>query len=270
MSSRYLRGAILAAALWSGAAAAQQQPLRVCADPNNLPFSNAAGEGFENHIAELVAQKLQTRVEYTWWAQRRGFIRNTLKQKTCDIVIGVPTGFAQALTTRPYYRSHYVFVSRTADGPAPHSLDDPVLKQKVIGVPLIGDDGANAPPAHGLTRRGIVGNVRGFMVYGDYRDRAPSARIVEAVADRSIDIAVVWGPLAGYFVQHQPVSLIITPIESGPLDAGLPYAFDIAMGVRRGDTGLRDRINAALPELQPRIDAILAQYHVPRDTQPPS
>src|SRR6185503_2575188 len=192
MSSRYLRGAILAAALWSGAAAAQQQPLRVCADPNNLPFSNAAGQGFENHIAELVAQKLQTHVEYTWWAQRRGFIRNTLRQKTCDIVIGVPTGFAQALTTRPYYRSHYVFVSRTADGPAPHSLDDPVLKQKVIGVPLIGDDGANAPPAHGLTRRGIVGNVRGFMVYGDYRDPAPSARIVEAVADRSIDIAIVW------------------------------------------------------------------------------
>jgi mxaJ protein len=108
------------------------------------------------------------------------------------------------------------------------------------------------------------------MVYGDYRDPAPSARIVEAVADRSIDIAVVWGPLAGYFVQHQPVSLTITPIEAGPLDAGLPYAFDIAMGVRRSDTGLRDRINAALPELQPRIDAILAQYHVPRDTQPPS
>jgi mxaJ protein len=252
----------------SAAAAADPTPLRVCADPNNLPFSNQAGEGFENRIAEALAAELGTHVEYTWWAQRRGFIRNTLREGRCDLVIGVPAGFEQALTTRPYYRSSYVFVTRAGDGPAPRSLDDPALKQKIIGVPLIGDDAANAPPAHGLARRGIIGNVRGFMVYGDYRDPAPSARIVEAVAKGEIDIAVVWGPLA-YFAARQPVPLEVTPIEPAELDAGLPYEFGIAMGVRRKDTELRDRIEAAIDRIRPTIDAILAEYGVPQAGPPP-
>jgi mxaJ protein len=154
----------------------------------------------------------------------------------------------------------------------PHSLDDPLLRQRLIGVPLIGDDAANAPPAHGLARRGIISNVRGFMVYGDYRDPAPSARIVEAVARREIDVAIVWGPLA-YFAARQPVPLTVTPIEPAEMDAGLPYEFGIAMGVRRKDKELLDRIEAAIDHIRPRIDAILAEYGVPRverPQQPPS
>jgi mxaJ protein len=275
MSSRFLKGigaAALFAALGSAAAEAGPAPLRVCADPNNLPFSNQAGQGFENRIAQALAAELGTHVEYTWWAQRRGFIRNTLKERLCDLVIGVPAGFEQALTTRPYYRSRYVFVTRAEDGPAPHSLDDPLLKQKLVGVQMIGDDAANAPPAHGLARRGIVENVRGFMVYGDYRDAAPLARIVDAVARREIDIAIVWGPLA-YFAARQPVPLQVSAIEPGVMDEGLPFAFGIAMGVRRKDEELRQRIQAAIDKLQPNIDAILAGYGVPRadpPQQPPS
>ncbi|MDF2764258.1 MAG: extracellular solute-binding protein family 3 [Rhodospirillales bacterium] len=267
-----LVGALAIAAALSSAAAADPAPLRVCADPNNLPFSNQAGQGFENRIAEALAAELGTHVEYTWWAQRRGFIRNTLREGRCDLVIGVPAGYEQALTTRPYYRSRYVFVTRAGEGPAPRSLDDPVLKQKIIGVPLIGDDAANAPPAHGLARRGIIQNVRGFMVYGDYRDPAPSARIVEAVAKGEIDIALVWGPLA-YFAARQPMPLDVTAIEPAALDEGLPYEFGIAMGVRRKDKELRDRIEAAIDRISPRIDAILAEYGVPRadrPQQPPS
>jgi mxaJ protein len=274
MSSRFRKGIGAAAlfAMLASAAAAGPAPLRVCADPNNLPFSNQAGQGFENRIAEALAAELGTHVEYTWWAQRRGFIRNTLKERLCDLVIGVPAGFEQALTTRPYYRSRYVFVTRAEDGPAPHSLDDPMLRRKIVGVQLIGDDAANAPPAHGLARRGIVENVRGFMVYGDYRTAAPLAPIVEAVARRDIDVAIVWGPLA-YFAARQPVPLHVTPIEPGALDEGLPFAFGIAMGVRRKDEELRQHIQAAIEKLQPKIDAILAEYGVPRvdpPQQPPS
>jgi mxaJ protein len=266
-----LVGALAIAVALNAAAAADPAPLRVCADPNNLPFSNQAEQGFENRIAEALAAELGTQVEYTWWAQRRGFIRNTLREGRCDLVIGVPAGFEQALTTRPYYRSRYVFVTRAGER-APHSLDDPLLAERLVGVPLIGDDAANAPPAHGLARRGIIRNVRGYMVYGDYRDPAPSARIVEAVAKGEIDIAVVWGPLA-YFAGRQAAPLTVTPIEPAALDEGLPYEFGIAMGVRRKDKELRDRIEAAIDRIRPRIDAILAEYGVPRadrPQQPPS
>jgi len=165
--------------------------LRVCADPNNLPFSNQRGEGFENKIAELLAQDLGERVEYTWWAQRRGFFRNTLKAGACDVVMGVPSGFEMALTTRPYYRSTYVFLSRKDRRLNVTSFDDPVLRKLRIGVQIIGDDQSNAPPAHALTRRNIVDNVRGYTLYGDYSQHDPPARIVDAVAKGDIDLAIV-------------------------------------------------------------------------------
>src|ERR1044072_8349706 len=139
--------------------------LRVCADPNNLPFSNQRGEGLENKIAELLAHDLGERVEYTWWAQRRGFFRNTLKSGMCDVVIGVPSGLAMALTTKPYYRSSYVFLSRQDRHLNLKSLDDPVLRKLRIGVQIIGNDQTNAPPAHALTRRNIIDNVKGFTLY---------------------------------------------------------------------------------------------------------
>ena len=238
--------------------------LRVCADPNNLPFSNERGEGFENKIAELMAHDLGERVEYTWWAQRRGFFRNTLKAGMCDVVMGVPSGFEMALTTRPYYRSSYVFLSRRDRHLNPSSLDDPILRKIRIGVQMIGNDQTNAPPAHALTRRNIVDNVRGFTLYGDYSQPNPPARIVDAVAKGDIDLAIVWGPLAGYFAKQSHVPLQVVPVTPQIDQPFLPFVFDISMGVRRGDQELRDQLEQVLEQRRADIDRILEDYKVPR------
>lgn len=241
--------------------------LRVCADPNNLPFSNARGEGFENKIAELLAQDLGERVEYTWWAQRRGFFRNTLRAGTCDIVIGVPAAFEMALTTKPYYRSTYVFLSRKDRHLNLTSLDDPSLKKLKIGVQIIGDDFSNAPPAHALGRRNIVGNVKGFTVYGDYSQPNPPARIVDAVAKGDVDVAIVWGPLAGYFAKQSHVPLEVVPVSPQIDQPFLPFVFDISMGVRRDDQDFKDQIEQVLERRREEVDRILRDYAVPRVDQ---
>ena len=238
--------------------------LRVCADPNNLPFSNQRGEGFENKLAELLAQDLGERVEYTWWAQRRGFFRNTLRAGLCDVVIGVPSGFEMALTTKPYYRSTYVFLSRKDRHLNVKSFDDPSLRELRIGVQIIGDDQSNAPPAHALTRRHIIDNVKGFTLYGDYRQHDPPARIVDAVTKGDIDLAIVWGPLAGFFAKQSRVPLEIVPVSPQIDQPFLPFVFDISMGVRRGDQELRDRVDQFLEKRRAEIDQILNDYRVPR------
>ena len=246
---------------------ADARELRVCADPNNLPFSNERGEGFENKIAELIANELGVTLSYTWWAQRRGFIRNTLNTGSCDLVTGTTNGIEMLRTTLPYYRSGYTFVTRQ-DGPKVSSLDDPILHNLRIGIQLVGEDGANPPPSEALARRGIVDNVRGYLVYGDYREQNPAAAIMDAVAKGEIDVAIVWGPVAGYFAGRESVPLkvaLVTPQNDGPR---LPMVFDINMGVRRDDPTLRDEINAALSKLRPKIDAVLANYGVPRADLP--
>jgi len=246
---------------------ADARELRVCADPNNLPFSNERGEGFENKIAELIADELGVTLSYTWWAQRRGFIRNTLNTGSCDLVTGTTNGIEMLRTTLPYYRSGYAFVTRQ-DGPKVSSLDDPILHNLRIGIQLVGEDGANPPPAEALARRGIVDNVRGYLVYGDYREQNPAAAIMDAVAKGEIDVAIVWGPVAGYFAGRESVPLkvaLVTPQNDGPR---VPMVFDINMGVRRDDPTLRDEINAALSKLRPKIDAVLANYGVPRADLP--
>ena len=241
--------------------------LRVCADPNNLPFSNQRGEGFENKLAELLARDLNERVEYTWWAQRRGFFRNTLRAGTCDIVIGVPAAFEMALTTRPYYRSTYVFLSRKDHHLKISSLDDPKLKQLKIGVQIIGDDFSNAPPAHALSRRNIVGNVKGFTVYGDYSQPNPPARIVDAVVKNDVDVAIVWGPLAGYFAKQSHVPLDVVPVSPQIDQPFLPFVFDISMGVRRDDPQFKEQVDQLLEQRRSEIDLLLQEYGVPRVDQ---
>ncbi|MGZ8375658.1 MAG: substrate-binding domain-containing protein [Gemmatirosa sp.] len=241
--------------------------LRVCADPNNLPFSNAKGDGFENKLAVLLARELGATLEYTWWAQRRGFFRNTLNAGACDLVPGVPTQLEMVLATRPYYRSSYVFVQRRDGRPRVGSLDDPALRQLKVGVQFVGDDYANTPPAHALAARGIVRNVVGFSVYGDYSQPNPPARIVDAVADGTIDVALVWGPLAGYFVRHAKVPMTVVPITP-QVDAQLPLAFDVSMGVRRKDAALRAEVDAVLRRRHDAVTAILDEYGVPRVPRP--
>jgi mxaJ protein len=250
---------------------AQSQPriirpagvLRVCADPNNLPFSNNRGEGFENKLAELVARDLNLRLEYTWWAQRRGFFRNTLKAGTCDVVMGVPQGFEMALTTMPYYRSSYVFLyhNRNLDLT---SFDDPQLRHLKLGVQMVGDDFSNTPPAHALSRRNIIHNVKGYTLYGDYSNANPPVSIVTAVARKEIDVAIVWGPLAGYFARQQQTPLklsFVTPQIDQPF---LPFVYDISMGVRRDDQELKDQLERVMENRRADIDKLLSDYGVPR------
>jgi mxaJ protein len=247
-----------------GISSSAERELRVCADPNNLPFSNQLGEGFENRIADLIARELGAKLNYTWWAQRRGFVRNTLRQGSCDLIIGVPAGYDPVLTTRSYYRSTYVFVSRRHEAPALTSLDDPRLPKLKIGVHLMGDDGANAPPAHALSRRGIITNVVGYTIYGDYTEPNPPARLIDAVADGVIDVALAWGPLAGYFSQREPVPLEISAISPAVDPPGLRFAFGIAMGVRKEDVGLRDELNRVIDRRREEIKRILGVYGVPQ------
>ena len=238
--------------------------LRVCADPNNLPFSNDRGEGFENKIAEMFAHDLGERIEYTWWAQRRGFFRNTLRAGACDVVIGVPAGFEMALTTRPYYRSTYVFLTRKDRHLKLGSFDDPTLKKLKIGVQIIGDDFSNAPPAHALSRRNIITNVKGYTVYGDYNQPNPPARIVDAVTNGDVDVAIVWGPLAGYFAKQSHVPLEVVAVSPQVDQPFLPFVFDISMGVRHGDQELRDQFEQELDRRRSDINRILQDYNVPR------
>jgi mxaJ protein len=241
--------------------------LRVCADPNNLPYSNRRLEGFENRLAEMVARDLHATLRYTWWPQHRGFIRNTLKAGTCDVLLGLPSSVELALTTRPYYRSTYVFVSRRGPrnrGIAVRSFDDPALRRLRVGVQMIGDDGVNSPPAHALANRGVTANVVGYSVYGDYAQPDPPARIVSAVARGEVDVAVVWGPLAGYFAPRQRVPLALVPVSPQIDRPYLPFVFDVSMAVRRGDNALRAELDAFIERRQPEIDALLARYGVPR------
>lgn len=177
--------------------------------------------------------------------------------------MGVPTDLGMVEATRPYYRSTYVFVSRAGSAEAISSLKDARLRSLTIGVQLVGDNGFNTPPAHALTSEGIVDNIRGYTLYGDYRDKNPPARIVDAVRNGEIDIAAVWGPLAGYFASQGGTQLAVT-LVSDPNDfPPLRFQFDISMGVRHGDDALKNKLDAVIQRRQPEITALLKSYGVP-------
>jgi mxaJ protein len=273
MSSRFPNVAMLVVLTWCGAVAGEgpttRRVIRVCADPNNLPFTNDKLEGFENRLAELVGRELNAEIRYVWRAQRRGFFRHSLKEGEADLVIGVPVGFDMALTTKPYYRSSYVFVWRKEGGTKVDSLDDPILKKVKVGVQVVGDDGANAPPVHALGRRGIIENLVGYTVYGDYAKPNPPARVIEAVAEGEVDVAVAWGPMAGYFAKKSPVALVVQPISPAvDEELKLPFTFAISMGVRKDDAALRDELNGVLERKREAIERILDEYGVPRLAEP--
>jgi mxaJ protein len=249
---------------FAGSMAAQSPAvLRVAADPNNLPFSNERGEGFENKIAELIAHQLHARIEYEWRAQRRGFFREAFKNGHADLVLGVPAHFDKTLTTAPYYRSSYVFVSRKDRALHLASLDDPQLRKLKIGVQLIGNDGMDTPPAHALAARGIVDNVVGFTLYGDYTRDNPPAQIIDAVGNGKIDLAIAWGPLAGYFSKQSKVPLEVTPVTPDQ-DGPLRFAFDMSLGVRKNEHELKDQLEKFVSNHHEEIDRILDEYNIPR------
>ena len=240
-----------------------QRNLTACADPNNLPFSNRAGQGFENKLAELIASDLHAKLDYIWWAQRRGYVRNTLNETKCDFWPGIGSNVEMVATSRPYYRSTYVFVSRASAHLNGLTLDDPRLTTLRIGVQMVGNDATNTPPAHALAKRGIIGNVHGYMLYGDYRKPNPPAEIVEAVERGDIDVALVWGPLAGFFAARSPVPLRLEPVTPWFADMQWPMQFDISVGVQKDNQKLLKQIDQILARRSGDIRKLLDAYRVP-------
>jgi mxaJ protein len=266
MCSRFRDRAVRVAAtalLMAAAGAHAARALRVCADPANLPYSSADQRGFENRIAGLIATDLGAELRYYWLPQWRGYARKTLQQQHCDVIPGIPAVADDVLATDAYYRGTYALVYSPKRFPDLVSLDDPRLRTLRIGLQLVGIDAIATPPGRALARRGIVDNVIGFPVLGD----APSAeRIVDALADGTLDIGIVWSPQPGYFIAQRHAALDVIPIRGGPRDPAFDFA--IAMGVRRGDTALQQAINASIARLRPRIDAVLREYAVVRVDEP--
>jgi len=233
------------------------EPLKVCTDPDNLPFSNRRGQGFDNKIAELLGNELGRPVQFVWQRAGRGFVRENLNKGICDALVGVPVQFRPVLTTIPYYSSSYVFVTRKNNAPKLESFDDPRLKKMKIGVQILDDD--YAPPARALARRQLAANIVGFDTTG-----AESGNIIDAVARGRIDTAVVWGPLAGYYASRSRVPLTLSPVIPEIDPPALPFRFAIAVGVRKSDQNLKKQIESALVKRHAAIERILHAYSVPQ------
>ena len=234
--------------------------LRVCADPNNLPFSNDKAEGFENRLSELLAHDLGAKLEYVWFVERKSLVKNTLDEGRCDMLLGVPSTLQDALVTRPYYRSSYVFVSRRDRDLHLNSLLDDRLDRWRIGMHVVGDD--YAPPSVVLGRRGLAANLKGFSLFGKYGEPNPPARLIDAVASGDVDLAIVWGPLAGYFAQHEKTALEIAPVSPSSFGP-VPFVYDISLAVRKGNEPLRAALDVALRHDCAAVQSILKQYAVP-------
>ena len=240
--------------LGSSAELVDPKTFRVCADPRNLPFSDEAGEGFENKLAALFAQKLGEPASYTYLPQVIGFVRNTLNALRCDVIMGVAVGDDLVQTTNPYYHTTYALVFKPGSGLDDiESLEDPRLQGKHIGIV------AGTPPATVLVQQGLMVLARPYALTVDTRIEAPARTMAQDVAAGQIDAGVLWGPIAGYYAQRVTPHLVVAPLlkEQERMD------FHIAMGVRRSDQDWKRRLNRLIAESQPEIDRILAEYGVP-------
>src|SRR3954463_12476865 len=235
--------------------AVDRSAFRVCSDPANLPFSNDKGEGFENKIAELLAAKLNVPLKYTWYPNSIGFLRNTLRVRRCDVVMGTVTGAELAQTTNPYYRSVYVMVTRKADNITADKIEDPALKDLKIGLT------AGAPPADIAVKSGLAANIRPYDLYVDTRYQHPGQDMINALADKQIDVALLWGPIAGYYAAQHGDELKVTPLVNEPKSTRME--FFITMAVRPGENKWKNDINELIRDNKSEIDKILRDYHIP-------
>ncbi len=252
------------------AGAAERQELRVCAYADSLPFSNRERQGFENKIAELVAGQLGAKLATTWWPRPEGLIRHALNSGLCDVVIGVPRELASVETTQPYYWSSYVFISRADRNLDISSIKDPRLKHLRIGVETISGDRFYTPPARMLTQAGIVDNLIGYSADEIGAKPPGRARIIADLARGTIDVAAIWGPVGGPFAQQSGIPLKVVPIGNYEMFSNrlahfslAAFQYDIAMGVRRGDDGLRRALDRAIAAKQPQITQLLRRFGVP-------
>ena len=229
--------------------------LKVCADPSNLPFSNDKQQGFENKIADVIGTALGLKVEYTWFPQVIGFVRNTLQAHRCDLVMGTVAGDDIMQTTNPYYFTTYVMVYRSDKGLAFDGLQDPRLAGLRLGVV------SATPPSDLLVRHDLMAHAKPYQLTVDTRAESPTHQMVQDVVDGTIDVGFLWGPIAGYYRKHDELPLTLVPLKDEPGAARMKY--HIAMGVRGNEPDWRRRVNAVILKQQPQITTILREYGVP-------
>lgn len=229
--------------------------LRVCADPENLPYSNKAGEGFENRIIELVGASLGLEVRYTWFPQSIGFVRNTLRLRDCDLISGITTTSEMVQNTNPYYRSVYTMVYRENSGLEATTMSDPRLRSLKLGVV------AGTPPVDIIARLGLLGNIIPYHLVADTRRHQPARQAIVDVDTGVTDVAFVWGPIAAYYAKQATNRLVVVPLVNE--DKNVRLGFRVSMAVRYNETEWKHRINSVLKELQPEINRILREYDVP-------
>jgi len=235
--------------------AVDRSALRVCADPASLPFSNQKREGFENKIADLLAQELKVPVRYTWYPDSIGFLRNTLGARRCDLVMGIVAGAELVLNTSPYYRSSYVIVTRRKDNLAIDQLSDPRLKTLKIGLT------AGTPPADVIAGLGLMRNVRPYPLIVDTRFDQPGKVMIEDLAKNEIDAAILWGPIGGYYAKQHGDQMTVTPLLKESKSVRMD--FYITMGVRPNETEWKRQVNGLIKDNEDRIVSILKEYGIP-------
>jgi mxaJ protein len=249
--------AILGAASEHGAEPEGSSFLRVCADPDNMPFSNEAGEGFENKLAELIAQRLDARLEYSWFPEATGYVPNTMGRDACDLVMGYAQGTGLIEDTNPYYYASYVLIYRQDDAGLDgiERLSDPRLKGKRIGL------FARTPPASILAMHGLVTNAKPFEVHADESASKAAMTMIAEVASGELDAGLLWGPVGGYYAQRADVPLRLVPLVKE--NAGPSTIYGITMGVRPNEPQWKHKINKLIAENQGEINVILQGYNVP-------
>jgi len=244
-----------------GPAPAAPPDLVVCADPSNLPYSNERGEGFENRIASLLAKDLHATLRYDWNEQRRGFLRRGINGHGCDLLLGVPAGLEGVKTLKPLWTSTYAFVTRRDRDLRLAGFDDARLAHLRIGLQAIGNEGDNTPPVASIAVRGLTKQVVGFPMR-EKSDRS-AADLIDAVDAGTVDVAILWGPFAGYFAGRHGDRLEVVPITGDARLPTLTYTFAMAPAVRRGDDAFGERVQAALDRHAPEIRELLVSYGVP-------
>jgi quinoprotein dehydrogenase-associated probable ABC transporter substrate-binding protein len=230
--------------------------LRACADPRNMPFSNEQGEGFENKLAGLLAEKLDKKLAFTWYPQAPGFVRNTLGSYKCDVIMGYPQGSDLVQSTNPYYRTAYALVLKPDAGLDDiETLGDPRLKDKRIGIV------AGTPPSNAIAANGLMTRARPYPLVVDTRFDSSAQAMIDDLASGAIDVGVLWGPMAGYYAKQSKPPMTVVPLTRET--TGPPLVYRIAMGVRAADQDWKRQLNRLIEENQPAINELLLGYGVP-------
>lgn len=230
--------------------------LRVCADPANMPFTDEEGQGFENKIAELMAQKLDLPLDYTWFPQATGFYRMTLGAKRCDVVMGYVAGGDPVLNTNAYYRSAWVLITKKdGDLADVDTLEDPRLKGRRIGVI------AGSPPGDFLMRNGLMAMARPYALMVDRRYESPAETMIADIDSGVVDAGILWGPIGGYYAKKSGIPLNVTPLVKEKGDPSLVYR--ITFGIRPGELNWKHQLNQFITDEQGAINRILLDYGVP-------